>query len=165
MNVSITSLACFDARRTCGAALDASGGSAHECLDKKKHGHVKCAYWKPCRLSAHTFLSLLKMPRVRKKDKRICFLESWCDASSRCGTWCVCQICTWRWGVVLGWEKSMAMPNLHTKTLSWLCSHFSLFIEDAKNEKQPDKRIFFLAHGFWREGETRSTFWLKDFVC
>ena len=66
---------------------------------------------------------------------------------------------------MLGWEKSMAMPNLHMKTLSWLCSHFSLFIEDAKNEKQPDKRIFFLAHGFWREGETRSTFWLKDFVC
>ena len=70
MNVSITSLACFDARRTCGAALDASGGSAHECLDEKKtHGHVKCAYWKPCRVSAHTFLSLLKMPRVRKKGQ------------------------------------------------------------------------------------------------
>ena len=46
---------------------------------------------------------------------------------------------------MLGWEKSMAMPNLHMKTLSWLCSHFSLFIEDAKNEKQPDKRIF----AFW----------------
>ena len=165
MNVSITSLACFDARRTCGAALDASGGSAHECLDVKNMAMSNVHIDNPV-VSLLTLFSLYwRCQEWEKKDKRICFLESWCDASSRCGTWCVCQICTWRWGVVLGWEKSMAMPNLHMKTLSWLCSHFSLFIEDAKNEKQPDKRIFFLAHGFWREGETRSTFGLKDFVC
>ena len=75
-----TSLACFDARRTCGAALDASGGSAHECLDEKK-------------------------------------------------TW-PCQMCI-------------------LKTLSSLCSHFSLFIEDAKSEK---KRT--IGFAFWNLGVT-----------
>ena len=74
MNVSIRSLACFDARRTCGAALDASGGSAHECLDEKK-------------------------------------------------TW-PCQMCI-------------------LKTLSCLCSHFSLFIEDAKSEKKGQEDLLF----------------------
>ena len=52
MNVSITSLACFDARRTCGAALDASGGSARECLDEKKNT------W-PCQMCILETLSCL----------------------------------------------------------------------------------------------------------